>query len=82
VVLSYLDRPAIRAVEWLASVIRPLESGDISLHPRYVFVMTLLTRHWLETAQDRFDKLLGVCHRQRMTATHGTGVHNHLPTRS
>jgi len=40
--LRYLYRPVIRAVEWLADVIRPLQSGDVSLYLFYVFLMILL----------------------------------------
>ena len=38
----YLYQPVIRAVEWLADVIRPLQSGDVNLYLLYVFVMILL----------------------------------------
>ena len=38
----YLYRPIIRAVEWLADAIRPLQSGDVNLYLLYVFVMILL----------------------------------------
>ena len=38
----YLYRPVIRAVEWLADAIRPLQSGDVNLYLLYVFVMILL----------------------------------------
>jgi NADH:ubiquinone oxidoreductase subunit 5 (subunit L)/multisubunit Na+/H+ antiporter MnhA subunit len=40
--LRYLYRPVIRAVQWLADVIRPLQSGDVSLYLFYVFLMILL----------------------------------------
>jgi len=40
--LRYLYRPVIRAVEWLADVVRPLQSGDVSLYLFYVFLMILL----------------------------------------
>ena len=33
----YLYRPVIRAVEWLADAIRPLQSGDVNLYLLYVF---------------------------------------------
>ncbi|HUY48575.1 MAG TPA: proton-conducting transporter membrane subunit [Streptosporangiaceae bacterium] len=42
VFLRYLYRPVIRAVEWLADVIRPLQSGDVSLYLFYVFLMILV----------------------------------------
>jgi len=38
----YLYRPVIRAVEWLADAIRPLQSGDVNLYLLYVFVVILL----------------------------------------
>jgi hydrogenase-4 component B len=38
----YLYRPVIRAVEWLADVIRPLQSGDVNLYLFYVFAVVLL----------------------------------------
>ena len=38
----YLYRPVIRAVEWLADAVRPLQSGDVNLYLLYVFVMILL----------------------------------------
>jgi hydrogenase-4 component B len=38
----YLYRPIVRAVEWLADAIRPLQSGDVNLYLLYVFVVILL----------------------------------------
>ncbi len=38
----YLYRPVIRAVEWLADMIRPLQSGDVNLYLLYVFAVILL----------------------------------------
>ncbi len=38
----YLYRPVIRAVEWLADAIRPLQSGNVNLYLLYVFAMILL----------------------------------------
>jgi hydrogenase-4 component B len=38
----YLYRPVIRAAEWLADVIRPLQSGDVNLYLFYVFAMLLV----------------------------------------
>jgi hydrogenase-4 component B len=38
----YLYRPVIRAVEWLADAIRPMQSGDVNLYLLYVFVVILL----------------------------------------
>ena len=38
----YLYQPVIRAVEWLADAIRPMQSGDVNLYLLYVFVMILL----------------------------------------
>ncbi len=38
----YLYRPVIRAVEWLADAISPLQSGDVNLYLLYVFAMILL----------------------------------------
>ena len=37
----YLYRPAVRAVEWLADAIRPLQSGDVNLYLFYVFAAVL-----------------------------------------
>jgi hypothetical protein len=42
VFLRYLYRPVIRAVEWLADAVRPLQSGDVNLYLLYVFVVILL----------------------------------------
>jgi formate hydrogenlyase subunit 3/multisubunit Na+/H+ antiporter MnhD subunit len=38
----YLYRPVIRAVEWLADMVRPLQSGDVNLYLLYVFAVILL----------------------------------------
>jgi hydrogenase-4 component B len=38
----YLYQPVIRAVEWLANVIRPMQSGDVNLYLLYVFLVILL----------------------------------------
>jgi len=38
----YLYRPVIRAIEWLADAIRPLQSGDVNLYLLYVFAVILL----------------------------------------
>ena len=38
----YLYQPVIRAVEWLADVIRPMQSGDVNLYLLYVFLVILL----------------------------------------
>ena len=38
----YLYRPVIRAVEWLADAVRPVQSGDVNLYLLYVFVVILL----------------------------------------
>jgi hydrogenase-4 component B len=38
----YLYWPVVRAVEWLADAIRPLQSGDVNLYLLYVFAMILL----------------------------------------
>jgi hydrogenase-4 component B len=40
--VRYLYRPVIRAVEWLADVVRPLQSGDVNLYLCYVFLMIML----------------------------------------
>jgi hydrogenase-4 component B len=39
---QYLYRPVVRAVEWLADVVRPLQSGDVNLYLLYVFLVILL----------------------------------------
>jgi hydrogenase-4 component B len=38
----YLYRPVIRAVEWLADAVQPLQSGDVNLYLFYVFLVILL----------------------------------------
>jgi hydrogenase-4 component B len=38
----YLYQPVIRAVEWLADAIRPMQSGDVNLYLLYVFLVILL----------------------------------------
>jgi hydrogenase-4 component B len=38
----YLYRPVVRAVEWIADFVRPLQSGDVNLYLLYVFVAILV----------------------------------------
>jgi hydrogenase-4 component B len=38
----YLYRPALRAIEWLADIVQPLQSGDVNLYLFYVFLVILL----------------------------------------
>ena len=38
----YLYRPVIRAFEWLADFIRPIQSGDVNLYLCYVFAAVLV----------------------------------------
>jgi hydrogenase-4 component B len=38
----YLYRPVIRAFEWLADVVRPIQSGDVNLYLCYVFAAVLV----------------------------------------
>jgi hypothetical protein len=38
----YLYRPVIRAAEWPADAVRPLQSGDVNLYLFYVFAVILL----------------------------------------
>jgi hydrogenase-4 component B len=38
----YLYRPAVRALEWLADLVRPIQSGDVNLYLLYVFAVILL----------------------------------------
>ena len=38
----YLYRPAVRALEWIADVVRPVQSGDVNLYLLYVFAVILL----------------------------------------
>jgi NADH:ubiquinone oxidoreductase subunit 5 (subunit L)/multisubunit Na+/H+ antiporter MnhA subunit len=38
----YLYRPLLRAIEWLADVIQPMQSGDVNLYLFYVFLVILL----------------------------------------
>ena len=38
----YLYRPAVRMLEWLADLVRPVQSGDVNLYLLYVFAVILL----------------------------------------
>jgi hydrogenase-4 component B len=38
----YLYRPLVRSLEWLADLVRPLQSGDVNLYLLYVFAVILL----------------------------------------
>jgi len=38
----YLYRPVIRAFEWLADLVRPIQSGDVNLYLFYVFAAVLV----------------------------------------
>jgi formate hydrogenlyase subunit 3/multisubunit Na+/H+ antiporter MnhD subunit len=38
----YLYRPVVRAFEWLADLIRPIQSGDVNLYLFYVFAAVLV----------------------------------------
>ncbi len=38
----YLYRPVIRGFEWLADVVRPIQSGDVNLYLFYVFAAVLV----------------------------------------
>jgi hydrogenase-4 component B len=38
----YLYRPVIRAFEWLADFVRPIQSGDVNLYLFYVFAAVLI----------------------------------------
>ena len=38
----YLYQPVVRAVEWLADLVRPLQSGDVNLYLLYVFIAVLV----------------------------------------
>ncbi|HVA61730.1 MAG TPA: proton-conducting transporter membrane subunit [Mycobacteriales bacterium] len=40
--LRYLYRPVVAAVEWLADLVRPIQSGDVNLYLLYIFVVLLL----------------------------------------
>jgi hypothetical protein len=42
VTFDALYLPVIRAVEWLADAIRPVQSGDVNLYLLYVFAEILL----------------------------------------
>jgi hydrogenase-4 component B len=37
----YLYQPVVRAVQWLADVVRPIQSGDVNLYLLYVFLAVL-----------------------------------------
>jgi hydrogenase-4 component B len=39
---QYLYRPVVRAFEWLADVVRPIQSGDVNLYLFYVFAAVLV----------------------------------------
>jgi len=38
----YLYRPLVRSLEWLADLVRPIQSGDVNLYLLYVFAAILL----------------------------------------
>ncbi len=38
----YLYRPLVRAVEWLAEVVRPIQSGDVNLYLLYILVVVII----------------------------------------
>jgi hydrogenase-4 component B len=38
----YLYRPLVRALEWVADAVRPVQSGDVNLYLLYVFAVILL----------------------------------------
>jgi hypothetical protein len=38
----FLYRPVVRAVEWLADFVRPIQSGDVNLYLLYLFLMVLV----------------------------------------
>jgi hydrogenase-4 component B len=38
----YLYRPFVRCLEWLADLVRPVQSGDVNLYLLYVFAVILL----------------------------------------
>jgi hydrogenase-4 component B len=38
----YLYRPLVRGLEWLADMVRPVQSGDVNLYLFYVFAVILL----------------------------------------
>jgi hydrogenase-4 component B len=38
----YLYRPFVRGLEWLADLVRPVQSGDVNLYLLYVFAVILL----------------------------------------
>jgi NADH:ubiquinone oxidoreductase subunit 5 (subunit L)/multisubunit Na+/H+ antiporter MnhA subunit len=38
---QFLYRPMVRAVEWLADRVRPIQSGDVNLYLLYVFLVVL-----------------------------------------
>jgi hydrogenase-4 component B len=38
----YLYRPVIRSFEWMADVVRPIQSGDVNLYLFYVFAAVLV----------------------------------------
>jgi len=56
----YLYRPVVRAVEWLADAIRPMQSGDVNLYLLYVFAMILLAYLGSTRAPGRIEAPAGV----------------------
>jgi len=38
----FLYRPVVRAVEWLADVVRPIQSGDVNLYLLYVLLVVIV----------------------------------------
>jgi hypothetical protein len=41
-VQRYLYAPFVRCLEWVADLIRPMQSGDVNLYLLYVFAVILL----------------------------------------
>ena len=38
----FLYQPVVRAVEWLAELVRPIQSGDVNLYLLYVFIVVVI----------------------------------------
>jgi hydrogenase-4 component B len=47
----YLYRPVVHAVEWLAEIVRPIQSGDVNLYLLYIFVLVVVAYliHMIDT---------------------------------
>jgi hydrogenase-4 component B len=42
IVERYLYAPVVRAVEWLADFVRPIQSGDVNLYLLYILLVVIV----------------------------------------